>query len=370
MLKPTWMAGDTARLKNVMDEFYRKVCTDALSMKAIVDLDETTYFAFLCLSCGNPHRMLKLDRDRMSVLIRNKIPPHDHPEYAEHCELEQDFVARTRTLNNLEYARTHVAEREKVRVKDAEELQDVVFNKLLSSFCQSFNRIYGKNCGEHLIEYYCSKHEEKHYLTLPVFEKFRAQMTSQFPPNFVQKNLSAETKLVIAAWLVERRKRFETEHPVFIVKVQPELRPKKAKKKKKKTSCKSHVVTPSVALHRSRPVKAEPTLQGADMSLTLQLTPNDKNDYVLHPGLMSDEWLIEYQVCGRKVAFSQLEEAQHQAEICKKDTYKCSYCDNWHIGKKNPGITRMSEVAQRGLKWYLRDARKANRFIYKIMMEG
>lgn len=107
-------------------------------------------------------------------------------------------------------------------------------------------------------------------------------------------------------------------------------------------------------------------------------TVDDPRLYILPPHLMSEEWLVEYQVCGRKVAHSSLEEAQVWKDARPLEmkegynAYACAYCSLWHWGRqRKPSIGNYSSKrqAKAGLLWYKSNHKKANIFIHRLMFE-
>lgn len=101
----------------------------------------------------------------------------------------------------------------------------------------------------------------------------------------------------------------------------------------------------------------------------------DQRFYILPPHLMTEEWLVEYQVCGRKKTwdtFAEADEMKKSFPLELKDIYECPFCSKWHWGHKNEKAMTTDAAknqAKRGLFWYQRNHVKANIFIHRIMHE-
>lgn len=102
------------------------------------------------------------------------------------------------------------------------------------------------------------------------------------------------------------------------------------------------------------------------------------SDFIVPPETVHPDLLVEYFYCGRKRRFEQAVEAlTHSdssfAEDSTNSVYLCKYGNHYHIGRagsRTKKQTTYRKDVSNGLRWYVQDPRRANRFMWAVMNFG
>lgn len=348
-------------LKTVTDWFYNTMCNaPEMSLDEMRNMDTKKYFAFHCAKCGADHAGKKAIWSAIVPVLNHHTPEKDSPEFQEYVIRRKGFFKQVQFFDVRDYAEPFLKASSEGEVITAaiHEHQRIMaeFSQLICNSTATYKDIH----VSHIVVFECSEHGT-HNIPAPVNKMYRSLINgAKVPYKFANKLSKVSQRIILRETSASYREFNETnpykkiENPCeegrleTIAKKKADSRAAEvAKQARKKSAAKTH-----------QRRKAE--LEWVNPAL-----------YILPPHLMSAEWLIEYQVCGRKTRFTYKAALAHKARYNQDDynIYQCSYCSSWHYGHMTNG-TSTNTLMKRGLKWYRSNPKKANIFIHRIMMEG
>lgn len=364
-------------LRSLIAEFYNVMCNaETLPLEGIKKLDEKRDFAFIC-KCGSNHVGHGHIWSKIVTTIAVNAPEEGSLLFEEYMLMRKEFLNEVEHIKIRDYAEPFLrASEEGKYIEEAAQRQRDAIQTFMEKMCSSEITPETEAAHTIVVSYYCEKHETAHYVTPQQNNYYRSKINGAHVPEDLipfmckhsQRIVLRDTSAVFREWnvanpqnkvaSVANRKRQEEKavrRELDAVRVEAAGKKKATKQKakariaKKKKSTKSH----------NTPIYADPQL------------------YILKPNLMSEDWLIEYHVCGRKVTYAKVSEAlvfKHtQTAPGEYEVYECPYCEGWHLGHKTKKEDSADSTRQRqaksGLYWYRRNHKKANAFIHKIMLE-
>lgn len=378
-------------LHALVAEFYNVMCNDAvLPYEEIIRLDDKRDFAFNC-KCGSKHVGHGHIWSIVVTTIKQRTPAEDHPEFADYQLRRKDFMAEVNHIKIRDYAEPFLrASEEGPYIEAAITHQKKLIDSFMSNLCSSQVSPKTNGANNIVVSYYCEKHGTSHYVTPQKNNAFRNSIAgSKVPEQYVpflsklsQRIVLRDTSAVFRDW-AEANPQTKEENLAHLTK-----REEKAARRilevarqevaairngsgmtKHRTNAEAQArIIKKKAKSEAKALLARSKVPGPPGPTA---TYDDPNLYILKPHLMSEDWLIEYHVCGRKVAYKKVSEAliyKHTNFQEGYDVYECPYCSHWHYGRKGKPVPPAIQ-AKRGLRWYKLNHRKANIFIHKIMME-
>lgn len=327
----------------VWEDFYAYICSTELSFDD-ESVTLTTHNLFVCNRCSNTHLLshshAQLLREsiievvgeaavggHMGAMKRIKLVTY----FREHPELlpgPESFTSQEQTME--------------MKLRDFKE-------RLCSS------NLIPTRAQSSLLRFDCVRHGRgAHYITQQDWKDFKNDLDDS--TSFL--NELSELPAILKEFIrIEMKKKsvkmweqFVHERIIATFSKEDSTSSKnKQRSKKRKQLQKTSVVTSDVTLPESTAMK-----------------------YIVPPDFVPRDLLIEYHVCGRKIQYSTEAEAAAKmvANGCPPvySTYKCSYCPGFHYGA-GEGKNSAGSSARSGLRWYTKNAEKANKFMYKIMTE-
>jgi hypothetical protein len=374
-------------LRSLTAEFYNFMCaTEVLPIEEIKRLDEKRDFAFIC-KCGKTHTEHGRIWSLVATTLKTRTPAEDHPEFEKYELLRKEFMNEVEHIKIRDYAEPFLrASDEGVYIEAAITYQQKKIDDFMQKVCSSKMTCINNKTDNTIVSYYCEKHEANHYINPQQNNHFRSLISgAHVPEEYVpflcklsQRIVLRDTSAVFRDW-AEANPQTKMDNPAYLSHRAEENAEKAARralhesqeaankikaankvanlKKKAKGEAKALLKSNKVSGHAPAPVSS--------------ITFDDPNLYILKPHLMSEDWLIEYHVCGRKVAYKKVSEAliyKHTNFQEGYDVYECPYCSHWHYGRKGNPVSPTVQ-AKRGLRWYKQNHKKANAFIHKIMLE-
>jgi hypothetical protein len=381
-------------LHALIEEFYNVMCNDAvLPPEEIIKLDDRRDFAFTC-KCGSMHVGHGRIWSVVATTINQNAPAEDHPEVEEYKLHRKEFMAEVEHIKIRDYAEPFLKETEEWKyVEAAISHHQKLISDFMTSLCTSKVTPEKEAAHNLIVAYYCNKHETNHYVSPQKNNEFRTRVSGgRVPDEFLpflcklsERIVLRDTSAAFRDWAeanpqekienVANRRRQEEKAARRIVDmahreavaIQAESR--KAKNRAKAASAAKARLLVKKAKGEAKALLAKSEVPGPPQGPAV--TFDDPNLYILKPNLMSEDWLIEYHVCGRKVAYKKVSEAliyKHTNFQEGYDVYECPYCSHWHYGRKGKPVAPAIQ-AKRGLRWYKMNHKKANIFIHRIMME-
>lgn len=370
-------------------EFYNVMCNDSvLPPEAIVKLDDKRDFAFIC-KCGSTHVGHGHIWSVVATTINKNTPDEDHPEAEEYKLQRKLFMDEVEHIKIRDYAEPFLrASGEGPYIEAAITNHQKIISDFMDSLC--FSKVTPEKEAAHnvIVAYYCKKHETEHYVSPQKNNEFRkkvsgGKVSDEFLPflsKLSQRIVLRDTSAVFREWeeanpqqkmknIANHRRQEAKAARRILETARQEAAAIRSASKMTKEQTKS-AAEARILLKKAK-VEAKALLAKSKSPSTAVITDDDPNLYILKPHLMSEDWLIEYHVCGRKVAYGKVSEAliyKHTHFQEGYDVYECPYCSNWHYGRKGKPVTPAVQ-ARRGLRWYKRNHKKANAFIHKIMLE-
>lgn len=377
-----------ANLEALANEFYAVMCNDKVpSPEEAIKLDDKHDFAFSC-KCGRKHFGRGHIWSVVATTINNATPSEDHPEREAYVNLRKQFMTEVQHFKIRDYAEPFLrASPEGFYIEAAINKQKKIIAEFQRYLCQSKITPETDTASNIVVAYFCEKHDTDHYVSPQKNNAFRSSISgSHVPQEFLpflcklsQRIVLRDTSAVFREWSEAHpqhkvqsffhKKRLDAKASRKVAEMvrQAEQSSSKEEKQKAKAAAKTRILNKNAS-------EANKALVSASTQSPLKesaFVVDNSNLYILPPHLMSEEWLIEYLVCGRKVAYEKVSEAliyKHLNFQEGYDVYECSYCDNWHYGRKGKPVSP-SVQAKRGLRWYKHNHKKANIFLHRIMME-
>lgn len=380
-------------LHTLIAEFYNVMCNEAvLPLEEIIRLEEKGNFAFNC-KCGSSHAGHGRIWSIIASTLKVRTPNEDHHEFADYELLRKEFMNEVKHIKIRDYAEPFLrASDEGFYIEAAINKQQKLIADFMHDLCRS--TMTQKTEGAHniVVSYYCERHETNHYVTPQKNNSFRSSISgSHVPAEYLpslcklsQRIVLRDMSAVFRDWaesnpqtkednLSHSNKREEKAARRILEEARQEAAAIRTgtgiqTKNQTRAAAKARIIKKKA---NGEAKAARKIMETYGTSSSRPITFDDPNLYILKPHLMSEDWLIEYHVCGRKVAYTKVSEAliyKHTNFQEGYDVYECSYCSNWHYGRKGQPVSS-SIQAKRGLRWYKRNHKKANIFIHKIMME-
>lgn len=348
----------------LIEEFYRVACSlpRPESNEDILSIDYKQFNVMNCIRCNTTHFFPTRFRHSIVKTLKTHLPEDD-----ENLQVKlREFLKEIKNLDSKTYVQSHLEGTE----------AGIVINKVLAHQQDRISEYKNLICeGKASTNSYigivsCDIHGS-HEVSVKYYKEFIRNVSQEkilALPDMMVDSVSGIARDVLKRQLAAGQRKFSVDlnyqrqatlsaendnTHTSPPKKKQQPQPKKKKKKKKSFHKKSYV----------------------------QIKPSIARLYILKPSLMSEDWLIEYNVCGRKTAYATLEAATTvrdenypSALLDSIDVYSCPYCSQWHYGQKshtkNLSSKRMrKKSAKNGLFWYSRNHKKANAFIHKIIFE-
>lgn len=383
-----------ANLRSLIAEFYNFMCaTEVLPIEEIKRLDEKRDFAFIC-KCGKTHTEHGRIWSMVATTLKVRTPAEDHPEFEKYELLRKEFMNEVEHIKIRDYAEPFLrASDEGIYIEAAITYQQKMIDEFSQKVCSSKMTCETNKADHTIVSYYCEKHEVNHYINPQQNNHFRSLIGgSHVPKEYVpflcklsQRIVLRDTSAVFRDW-AEANPQTKIENPAYLSHKAEKDAEKSARRiletaRQEAAAIRSASKMPKdqtesaaearILMKKAKKEAKTLLAKSKSPSSTATVIYDDPNLYILKPHLMSDDWLIEYHVCGRKVAYAKVSEAliyKHTNFQEGYEVYECPYCSNWHYGRKgNPVAPNVQ--AKRGLRWYKLNHKKANAFIHKIMLE-
>lgn len=378
-------------LHALIAEFYNVMCNAAvLPYEEIVRLDEKRDFAFDC-KCGDNHVGHGRIWSMVATTLKVNTPNEDHLEFEEYELLRKNFMNEVKHIKIRDYAEPFLrASNEGAYIEAAISNQKNLMDSFMSNLCAS--QVSPNTNGAHniVVSYYCEKHQKSHYVTPQKNNAFRTSISgSKVPEQYApflsklsQRIVLRDTSAVFRDW-AEANPQTKEENLAHLTKREEKAARRILEVARQEVAAirsgSGMTKNKANAEAKARIIKKKAKGEAKALLARSKVSPppgptatyDDPNLYILKPHLMSEDWLIEYHVCGRKVAYKKVSEAliyKHTNFQEGYDVYECPYCSHWHYGRKGKAVPPAIQ-AKRGLRWYKLNHRKANIFIHKIMME-
>lgn len=362
-------------LRSLIAEFYNVMCnTETLSLEEIKKLDEKRDFAFVCKACGSNHVGHGHIWSMVVTTIAKNTPEKDSPLFEEYLLIRKEFLSEVEHIKIRDYAEPFLlASDEGQYIEAAAQRQRDAIKTFMEKICSS--KITPETEASHtiVVSYYCEKHETTHYVTPQQNNYYRSMINGAHVPEDLIPFLSKHSQRIVLRDASAVFREWNVAHP------HDKVASIANRKRQEEKAVRRELDT--VRVEAANEKKA--TKQAAKARMTKKKTKtasssySDPQLYILKPNLMSEDWLIEYHVCGRKAAYEKVSEAlifKHtQTAPGEYEVYECPYCAGWHLGHKTKKEDSADSTRQRqaksGLYWYRRNHKKANAFIHKIMLE-
>ena len=377
-------------LHTLTAEFYNFMCNDeVLPLEKIVKLDDKRDFAFIC-KCGSTHMEHGHIWSVVATTLNKQTPEEDHPEFEKYKLLRKMFMDEVEHIKIRDYAEPFLrASDEGPYIEAAITHHQKLISDFMNDLCSSKVTPEKEAAHNVIVAYYCKKHETNHYVSPQKNNEFRKKISGgkvaeeylPFLCKLSQRIVLRDTSAVFREWeeanpqekkknTANHRRQEERAARRILETARQEASAIRSASKMPKDQINS-AAEARILLKKAK-VEAKALLaKSKSPSPDAAITFDDPNLYILKPHLMSEDWLIEYHVCGRKVAYKKVSEAliyKHTNFQEGYDVYECPYCSNWHYGRKGKPVSPAVQ-ARRGLRWYKRNHKKANAFIHKIMLE-
>lgn len=372
-------------------EFYNVMCNSEVPPVEEVAKMSRREFAYAC-KCGSNHVEHGSLWAVVSKKIRENTPDEDHPEFDEYAQLRKEFMDEVKHIHVRDYAEPFLKQTEEWKyVEAALQAQLAAMAEFEKFVCSSEITLETVTAHDIIVSYYCEEHGKDHFISPERNNHYRYLMGGNYIPKeylphlckLSQQIIGRDTSAIFREWIElhpqnkvdsigNRRLRkekaertaleIERQAAAAAIRVAGKSKNQLAAAKRVKNKAKGEAKAA-----RARELRATRTTSASVSSVVYA----DPNLYILKPHLMSEDWLIEYHVCGRKVAYKKVSEAliyKHTNFQEGYDVYECPYCTNWHYGRKGHPVSPAVQ-AKRGLRWYKMNHRKANIFIHRIMME-
>lgn len=371
-------------------EFYNVMCNDSvLPPEEIIRLDEKRDFAFMC-KCGSTHVGHGHIWSVVATTINQNTPDEDHPEFEEYKLQRKLFMAEVEHIKIRDYAEPFLKKTDEWKyVEAAIARQQKLIVDFMAGLCSSKVTPEAEAAFNVIVAYHCEEHGTDHYVSPQKNNAFRLKISgSHVPEEFLpflcklsQRIVLRDTSAVFREWneahpqkkienIANQKRRDEKAARRVLEMARQEAAAIRSEARMPKDQTKA-AAKARIVLKKAKGEAKALLAKGQVPAPVSTITFDDPNLYILKPHLMSEDWLIEYHVCGRKVAYEKVSEAliyKHTNFREGYDVYECPYCSNWHYGRKGHPVSPAVQ-AKRGLRWYKRNHKKANAFIHKIMME-
>jgi hypothetical protein len=359
-------------LQTMIAEFYNVMCKpDVLPIEEIKRLEDKRNFAFIC-KCGLNHVGHGSIWSAFVVAITSNTPVEGHPEFEEYMLRRKEFLAEVEHIKVRDYAEPFLmASDEGSYIKASLEVQKNAIADFKAKLCSSKVTPTTASGFNIVVSYYCEKHETSHYVSPQANNHHRALINGSKIPEEYAPFMCKLSQRVVFRIASEIYREWDEANPQN--KVPSIANRKKQEEKAVRRELDAALVAAAQEKNRRKKAARERIKKKKAKKANKAKTYDDPNLYILKPNLMSEEWLVEYQVCGRKVSYSKVSEAlifKHTQTSGEYEVYECSYCSGWHLGHKGKEEYRVpARQAKSGLFWYRQNHKKANAFIHKIMME-
>lgn len=370
-------------LRAVIAEFYRVLCETsyAKTPEDIVGESMRNYVAYAC-RCENIHVIKKDVWSSFRKTIRENTPTNQSAEYEEYVTLAHSFFHETNELDMRKVMEPLISNTDEGKlIEEALSVQLERMNELAQAICSS--EVTLTNCTDmnHLTSFECAEHQTTHYLKPNDYNMRHKSITAEGASSYLRGEVSNLAFRILAQKSSAAHREFMEKYPPVRVPNTNRTTPmRSAEEREQRRIGKANLRAKKQEKAIAKSKKERLTQKEAPFLNTF----DNPNLYILKPSLMSEEWLIEYNVCGRKNAFSSREEAEAERDSHyskkrevrpdeEKEAYACSYCSQWHYGrtpyKRRATKNRRERQARNGLFWYKKDYKKANIFIHKIIFE-
>lgn len=361
----------------LIEEFYSLMCNmETLSLEQVKKLDEKPDFAFICKRCETNHAGPAHIWNAVVANIAKNTPAYGDPLFEEYKDRRKDFFKEVKHIKIRDYAEPFLrASDEGKFIEEAAQRQKDTIETFMQKVCSS--KITPETEASHniVISYYCDKHETTHYITPQQNNHYRSMINGAHVPEDLIPFLSKHSQRIVLRDASAVFREWNESHPCN--KVDSIANQKKQEEKAVRRELEEVRVQAALG-KKAKKQEAKASLTKKKTTTKTKETNNTYDNpqlYILKPHLMSEEWLIEYQICGRKVSYSQVSEAlifKHtNTAPGEYEVYECPYCSGWHLGHKTKKeeTSTPARQAKSGLFWYRRNHKKANAFIHKIMLE-
>lgn len=348
-------------LQAVTKAFHNLMCNmPEPSLEEVLKLSSRKHFAFVCAKCGKPHAGNKAIWGTLVPLINSNTPDAGHPEHEQYATRRKEFLNQVKFIGVRDYAEPFLmASSEGMVIQEALQHQKTILDQFAATICNSEITLE-TSTAQSLTSYDCVIHGVSHLITNEQKNHFRSLTSGGNAPKCFTDKLSKLSQRIVLRDMSAAYNVFNNSHP----NVQIDNRHWKKVTNAKKQAAKAERIAMRKAPAKKKPKEKNPNPH--------DFTEMKNSHYILPPHLMSEEWLVEYQICGRKVPYT------HEGALAYRSKHKmrplyvfytCPYCSNLHYGRNmmNKFDTKMQ--AKSGLRWYKHNPKKANIFIHRIMME-
>lgn len=355
-------------LHAVIADFYHLMCETDFpeSTENVLNANPRDYFAYAC-RCGETHLAKRsFWRNLVNVLVAN-TPAPERPERTEYHTVFRSFCNDTRQLDLRKMLMPFILETgEGKLIEEALAIQNELIAELIQRVCSSPVTLNTVTDLQTLFVFTCVGHQSTHYLKSSDYKQWHKEITAEAISGGLDGNMSHFARSIVVQRSSLAQQEFTKEfRPTRIQNPALMALPKKKKTPTKKGELQQ--VTSTQVQTLSENANQKPMFANSNL-------------YILTPNLMSDDWLIEYNVCGRKTSYKTQEEAESAKVLHspqkrelrsgeEKTTYHCRYCSEWHFGRDGGKRSTNDRLARNGLYWYRKDHKKANAFIHKIIFE-
>lgn len=342
------------KLRTGIDMFFTAFCDDVKTVDELAVMTDKRHKAFPC-RCGQSHAIHRSQFREFMQRFMESTPNAEHPEHAEYTAEFRAFNAATRKLKIRDFIEPVLKEREGTYIESALIDARHALKEFTEANCSSELTAHSYLPGLPLVGTYCPIHETTHYLNARQFGEFSKRFNKT--PEHIAIHLSETSERIVSRDRDQMVREYRKEFPLL----------GKKQTKKLNENLRAQAKVAQTTQPPKKP-KVSPGKIRVNKRTSVKL-PNSENWlYILPPHLMSEEWLIEYSICGRKAPFSKPEAETMAASQKTKNAYQCPYCTAWHVGTQGRKRS-LSHQAYNGMFWYKKDHIRANRFIHRIMME-
>lgn len=360
-------------LQNIVAEFRTNTCAKSIAPEKLTNEDSEKYFAYYCEHCDTNHGAERSEWAKAVAQVKDNYPENSNPDYNAYATMAIQMVHKVKHFDIRDYVESYVKSTSEylyvTKAINASQRTQVGFMEFL---CKS--EVTSENThAETVIRYDCLKCNAAHYVTSNDFNLMKKEINESKKGVWLAARVSKQAKRLYLREVSQLNRLFfennlfEKETSIAFLNTLE----KKKKNREKEAIARAHnrKMNPSAKKKAKSPViESAPAKPAVDSTIQ-----NPIRLYILPPHLMTQELLIEYQKCGRKIAHNTLEEAKlayvgHSLE--GHSFYKCLYEDHYHYGRGDGKVTGSpASQAKSGLTWYKNNYKKANRFIHRIMLE-
>lgn len=355
------------KLQSDIDAFYEIICNTEVDVFDLLDKTNDEYFTISCTRCATSTQHVINAKLFQSIVMAMSANLEKMPPSATRDKCNTVLFEFLRTVNR-KGLRPYV---DSAVMKTPEwGMVLALFNDfkeeeyaLRNDMCQQYDSMDSETKTKQLYEaglykYECRKHDkETHFISAFDIEELKESLHEVFQSEVLGHELPEKLQILADNMYASKKRKFGNYYVAHTPLIAPQVSKKTEKLKEKK-------LTPNQALHIASVEKRQARLA--------------KNPtYILNPDTVATDWLVEFQICGRKIAHETIEDAElhrltqyaHMEESAV-ESYKCPYSDHYHVGRNSGVEVSVEEKAQAGYRWYRKDILKANDFIQRIMLEG